>query len=82
MWQRPSSLRCSNAKGRASRSRRPVRQGPGHRGSIRLIQEGKADIMIAGGSEAALNFMGFVGFVLIHALVEKYSTPRKGVQAF
>jgi len=48
----------------------------------RLIQGGKADIMIAGGSEATLNFMGFVGFVLIHALVERYPTPQKASRPF
>jgi 3-oxoacyl-[acyl-carrier-protein] synthase II len=50
--------------------------------AYRLIQEGKADVMIAGGSEAALNFMGFVGFVLIKALVERYSTPQKASRPF
>ena len=50
--------------------------------AYRLIQEGRADVMIAGGSEAALNFMGFVGFVLIHALVERYSTPQKASRPF
>ncbi len=50
--------------------------------AYRLIQEGRADVMIAGGSEAALNFMGFIGFVLIHALVERYSTPQKASRPF
>jgi 3-oxoacyl-[acyl-carrier-protein] synthase II len=50
--------------------------------AYRLIQEGKADIMIAGGSEAALNFMGFVGFVLIKALAERYPTPQKASRPF
>ena len=48
----------------------------------RLIQEGKADVMIAGGSEAALNFMGFIGFVLIKALAERYSVPQKASRPF
>ena len=50
--------------------------------AYRLIQKGKADVMIAGGSEAALNFMGFIGFVLIKALVERYSTPQKASRPF
>ncbi len=50
--------------------------------AYRLIQEGKADAMIAGGSEAPLNFMGFIGFVLIKALVERYSTPQKASRPF
>jgi 3-oxoacyl-[acyl-carrier-protein] synthase II len=50
--------------------------------AYRLIQEGKADAMLAGGSEAPLNFMGFIGFVLIKALVERYSTPQKASRPF
>jgi 3-oxoacyl-[acyl-carrier-protein] synthase II len=50
--------------------------------AYRLIQEGKVDAMIAGGSEAPLNFMGFIGFVLIKALVERYSTPQKASRPF
>ena len=50
--------------------------------AYRLIQEGKADVMIAGGSEAALNFMGFIGFVLIKALAERYSVPQKASRPF
>ena len=50
--------------------------------AYRLIQEGRADLMIAGGSEATLNFMGFVGFVLIKALAERYATPQKASRPF
>ena len=50
--------------------------------AYRVIQEGKADVMVSGGSEAALNFMGFIGFVLIKALVERYSTPAKASRPF
>jgi 3-oxoacyl-[acyl-carrier-protein] synthase II len=50
--------------------------------AYRLIQEGRADVMIAGGSEAALNFMGFIGFVLIKALAERYSVPQKASRPF
>lgn len=50
--------------------------------ACRLIQEGKADVMIAGGCEATLNFAGFIGFVLIKALVEKYSSPQKASRPF
>lgn len=48
----------------------------------RLIQDGKAEVMIAGGSEAALTFMGFVGFVLIKALAERYTSPQKASRPF
>jgi 3-oxoacyl-[acyl-carrier-protein] synthase II len=50
--------------------------------AYRLIQNGRADVIIAGGSEATVNFLGFIGFVLIHALVEKYSTPQKASRPF
>ena len=46
------------------------------------IRTGKADVMVAGGCESSLNFMGFVGFVLIRALVEKYSSPGKASRPF
>ena len=48
----------------------------------RLIQEGRAEVMIAGGSEAALTFMGFIGFVLIKALAERYTAPQKASRPF
>jgi len=48
----------------------------------RIRQEGRCDVMIAGGCEAALNFTGFVGFVLIRALAEKYTTPREASRPF
>jgi 3-oxoacyl-[acyl-carrier-protein] synthase II len=48
----------------------------------RIIQAGKCDAMIAGGCEASLNFLGFIGFVLIKALAEKYSTPQKASRPF
>jgi 3-oxoacyl-[acyl-carrier-protein] synthase II len=50
--------------------------------AYRLIQEGKADVMISGGSEAPLTFMGFIGFVLIKALAERYSVPQKASRPF
>ncbi|MGC8493328.1 MAG: beta-ketoacyl-[acyl-carrier-protein] synthase family protein [Syntrophobacteraceae bacterium] len=46
------------------------------------IRAGKADVMIAGGCESNLNFMGFVGFVLIRALAEKYASPDKASRPF
>jgi len=50
--------------------------------SCRIIQNGKADVMIAGGCDSQLNFVGFVGFVLIKALAEKYTTPQKASRPF
>lgn len=46
------------------------------------IRNGGSDVMIAGGCEATLNFTGFVGFVLIKALSEKYSSPQKASRPF
>jgi 3-oxoacyl-[acyl-carrier-protein] synthase II len=50
--------------------------------AFRIIRDGKADVMIAGGCEATLNFMGFIGFVLIKALSEKYATPQTASRPF
>ena len=50
--------------------------------AYRIIREGSADVMIAGGCEATLNFTGFIGFVLIKALVEKYATPQQASRPF
>jgi 3-oxoacyl-[acyl-carrier-protein] synthase II len=47
-----------------------------------LIRDGKADVMIAGGCDATLNFIGFIGFVLIKALCERYQTPQKASRPF
>ena len=50
--------------------------------AYRMVQEGRSDVMIAGGCEADLNFTGFVGFVLIRALSEKFSAPQKASRPF
>jgi 3-oxoacyl-[acyl-carrier-protein] synthase II len=50
--------------------------------AFKTIRLGKCDVMIAGGSESSLNFSGFVGFVLIKALCEKYATPQKASRPF
>jgi 3-oxoacyl-[acyl-carrier-protein] synthase II len=47
-----------------------------------IIREGGADAMIAGGCESNLNFAGFVGFVLIRALAERYPSPEKASRPF
>ncbi len=47
-----------------------------------IIREGRADVMIAGGCESNLNFSGFIGFVLIRALSERYSSPGKASRPF
>lgn len=50
--------------------------------ACRIIQDGQADMMIAGGCDSQLNFVGFAGFVLIKALAEKYITPQKASRPF
>jgi 3-oxoacyl-[acyl-carrier-protein] synthase II len=50
--------------------------------ALRIIQEGKADVMIAGGCEATLDFAGVVGFILLRALSEKYTEPQKASRPF
>jgi 3-oxoacyl-[acyl-carrier-protein] synthase II len=50
--------------------------------AYRIIQTGRCDAMIAGGCEATLNFLGFIGFVLIKALAEKYPSPQEASRPF
>lgn len=50
--------------------------------AFHMIREGRNDAMIAGGCESSLNFLGFVGFVLIRALCEKYPSPSKASRPF
>ncbi|MEN8262562.1 MAG: beta-ketoacyl-[acyl-carrier-protein] synthase family protein [Nitrospirota bacterium] len=50
--------------------------------SAGLIQEGKSDVMIAGGCESTLDFSGMTGFILLKALSEKYSTPQTASRPF
>jgi len=47
-----------------------------------IIRDGRAEAMIAGGCESNLNFAGFVGFVLIRALAERYPSPDKASRPF
>jgi 3-oxoacyl-[acyl-carrier-protein] synthase II len=50
--------------------------------AYRYIQEERATAMIAGGCEAPLDFAGFIGFVLIKALAERYANPRQASRPF
>ncbi len=47
-----------------------------------LIQDGKCNIMIAGGCEATVNFSGMTGFIMLKALCEKYTEPQKASRPF
>ena len=50
--------------------------------AYRLIRQGRAKAMIAGGCEATLDFMGLLGFTLIKALAERYATPQTASRPF
>ena len=50
--------------------------------SARLIRDGRADLMVAGGCESSITYVGFLGFVLLTALVEKYETPQTASSPF
>lgn len=50
--------------------------------AVHLIREERAEVMVAGGCEASLNFVGFVGFVLIKALAERYAEPQTASRPF
>ena len=47
-----------------------------------LIANGQADVMVAGGSEAALNQLGFGGFCAMKALSTRNDAPEKASRPF
>lgn len=50
--------------------------------SFRLIQRGDADIMLAGGAEAAITPLGIAGFCAMKALSERNDAPEKASRPF
>ena len=50
--------------------------------AFHMIKSKKCDVMVAGGCEATLDFMGLAGFSLLQALSEKYSTPQGASRPF
>ncbi len=48
----------------------------------RLIRDGRADVVLAGGCESNLNFVGVAGFVLLRTLAERSSTPETASRPF
>jgi 3-oxoacyl-[acyl-carrier-protein] synthase II len=50
--------------------------------AMRAIQHGDADIMITGGSEAALTPMGLAGFISARAVSERNDAPEKASRPF
>jgi 3-oxoacyl-[acyl-carrier-protein] synthase II len=50
--------------------------------SYRLIRDGRADLMLAGGCEGSLSYVGITGFILLKALAERYSSPKTASRPF
>jgi 3-oxoacyl-[acyl-carrier-protein] synthase II len=50
--------------------------------SLRIIQRGEAEIMIAGGSEAPITPLGVAGFCVMKALSERNDAPAKASRPF
>lgn len=50
--------------------------------AMRLIQYGKADVMITGGTEAAITPLGFGGFCAMKALSTRNDEPQKASRPF
>lgn len=50
--------------------------------SMRIVQRGDADIMIAGGSDASVCEMGFAGFCALRALSRRNDEPEKASRPF
>ena len=50
--------------------------------AYRIIEDGKCDVMIAGGGESTVDYSGLAGFTLLRALTEKYKAPQKASRPF
>ena len=50
--------------------------------AFRIIQRGEANVMVAGGSEAAITIMGFGGFCALRALSKRNDEPAKASRPF
>lgn len=50
--------------------------------ALRIIQRGEADVMVCGGTEAALTVMGFGGFCALKALSLRNDEPEKASRPF
>lgn len=50
--------------------------------AFKIIQRGEADIMVAGGSEAAITKMGFGGFCALKALSTRNDEPERASRPF
>jgi 3-oxoacyl-[acyl-carrier-protein] synthase II len=50
--------------------------------AYRLISEGRAEIVVTGGCEASLTYVGTTGFILLKALTERYVSPQLASRPF
>lgn len=50
--------------------------------AYKAIQEGSCSVMIAGGAESVTDFFGFLGFLSLKALAERYSSPQSASRPF
>ena len=50
--------------------------------AFKIIQDDRADAMIAGGAEAAITYMGFGGFCALRALTTRNDEPQKACRPF
>jgi 3-oxoacyl-[acyl-carrier-protein] synthase II len=50
--------------------------------AFRAVRRGEADAVLCGGAEAALVYTGYVGFVLLRALCERYRSPETASRPF
>ncbi len=50
--------------------------------AYRMIQDRRADAMIAGGCESSVNYVGMTGFILLKALTERYASPQTASRPF
>jgi 3-oxoacyl-[acyl-carrier-protein] synthase II len=50
--------------------------------ATRLLRDGRADAVVAGGAESYLGWTGFVGFVLLGALCKRYASPQTASRPF
>lgn len=50
--------------------------------AMRVIQKGDADIIIAGGTEAAITPLGFAGFMAMRAMSTRNDEPEKALRPF
>jgi 3-oxoacyl-[acyl-carrier-protein] synthase II len=48
----------------------------------RLIRAGRCDAVLAGGADATLDPVGFIGFVLLRVLAERYETAARASRPF